>query len=163
MPRASTKTSFDVDPQVRQPFNMDDLMQGGPEIEAIPAEADIKSIMETEQFMNEMLVIRFLDSGDPNAPKLIEIGVNTAGHDGRQGGKSTRMGFERGVKYSIPRYMFEAIAHSKRTTLEQVRDPRDPMSIMHVERHAFSYPFECLSDPNPKGQSWRDKVMSDPA
>lgn len=163
MAKMKTEFSGDTDPQAREPFDMSSLMTGGPEIEAIPPEVDLKKIAEEEAFMNDILEIRFVNTGDENAPRVIEVGVNTASRDGTQGGKSVKMGFIPGVKYKVPRYVFEVIAHAKRTTLEQTRDPQDPMKIMHVERHAFFYPFECLADPNPKGQAWRERVMNSPA
>lgn len=161
MPRAQ-KTTYDVPQKASQPFDMGTLVQGGPEIEVIEGDKDFKKLSEDAAFMEEMIDIRFLSTGDINAPKLIEVGVGTAAADGKTGGKMTRKGFQRNKVYRVPRFMFEVLAHAKISTLRQVQDPRNPMEMMQILEHSFSYPFECVNDPNPKGEAWREKVLNDP-
>lgn len=179
MARKSAATSFDAQPQVRPPFDMDSLVEGGPQIEVV-TDSDFQKVAEDEAFMNEIIKIRFISNGDPNAPKMVELGVNTAGRTGKmgsptddypdgrpgtaaRGGKSVKKGFAYNVVYDVPRYVAEVAAHAKITSLQQVADPRDPMRMMHVERSTFFYPFEVVADKNPKGRMWLEKILSDPA
>jgi hypothetical protein len=141
---------------------MDTLAQGGPEIEVVQGDKDFRKLAEDAAFMEEMIDIRFLSSGDQNAPKLIEGLAGTSSPDGKTGGKTTYMGFQRGTVYTVPRFMFEIFAHAKISTLRQVPDPRNPVEMLQVLEHAFAYPMECVRDPNPKGAAWREKVLADP-
>lgn len=159
---ARTKTSYDVPQKPSVPFDMDALVQGGPDLEVVQGDKDYQKVAEDAAFMEEMIEIRFLGTGDVNAPKMVEVGVGTSAPDGKSGGKSTRRGFMRGKVYTVPRFMFEVLAHAKVSTLKQVQDPRNPMELLNVVEHSFFYPFECVNDPNPKGEAWREKVLADP-
>ncbi len=177
---ARERTSYDAQPKARPPFNMDSLVQGGPDIEVVEADADLRKLYEDEKFMNEIVHVRFLSSGNANAPRMVELGANLAGHtgprrkptedfpDGRPGvaqggGRSVRRGYDYNKVYPIPRFLLEVVAHAKVTTLKQVQDPRNPMELLNVEEHSFYYPFECVRDDNPKGRAWLEKCMNDPA
>ena len=153
----------DVHVKARPPMDLSAIMNGGGDIELV-SEGDTTNDLYTDPaFLNETLEIMFIENGDPNAPKLVELLVNTVGNDGKTGGKSARLAFARNVKYAIPRYVFEVIAHAKVTTLQPTQDPRDPMNITYVEKHAFYYPCQVLHDPNPKGAAWRELVLNQPA
>jgi hypothetical protein len=153
----------DVEPKARKPFDLSSLANGGGDIEIVSAGNKQNDLYTDPAFLNEELEIMFMDNGDPNAPKLVELLVNTIGADGKTGGKSTRLAFARNVRYVIPRYVFEVIAHAKITSLQPVQNRNDPMNITYVERHSFYYPVQVLSDPNPKGAAWRELVLSQPA
>ena len=159
---ARIRSSYDVQQKPSTPFNMDALVQGGPEIEVVKGDKDFRKVAEDAAFMEEMIDIRFLGTGDVNAPKMVEVGVGTSSPDGKSGGKNTRKGFVRGKVYTVPRFMFEVLAHAKVTTLKQIQDPHNPMELLNVTEHSFFYPFECVHDANPKGEAWREKVLADP-
>lgn len=159
---ARNQTSYDVQNKPSVPFDMESLADGGPDIEVVHADADFRKVAEDTAFMAEIIEIRLLGTGDPNAPKMVEVGVGTASADGKTGGKNIRMGFERGRIYRVPRTVFEVLAHAKVSTLKQIPDPRNPNELLNVTEHSFFYPFECVNDPNPKGLAWREKVMNDP-
>lgn len=163
MSRKQERTSYDAKPKARPAFNMDALVQGGPDIEVVEADGEFQKLAEDTKFMNETVYVRFLSTGNPNDPTMVELGVNTIGANGKSGGLSVRRGYERGRVYPMPRYLLEVAAHAKTTTLEQVPDPRNPVEKINVERHSFFYPFECVRDDNPKGRMWLDRVMNDPA
>lgn len=182
MPRVARqeRTSFDVPPQQSQAFDLGTLKEGGPDILVADRDTDLKKLMSDEAFMHEMIKIRFLDSGDPNATKAVELKVATGGITGpmgaatadypmgvpgkaSRGGKVTQMVFARGVVYEVPRYVFEVAAHAKTSTLSQTSDPRAPMELVQTLKNSFQYGFECVYDPNPKGQAWREMVLRDPA
>jgi len=174
------RTSYDAQVKEKPAFNMDALLQGGPDIEVVKLDQNYQQLAEDDKFMYEMVKIRFLPDSNPNSPRLVELAVNTGGHTGAMGkptekypmgvpgiastgGKSVKRGFERGVVYEVPRYIAEAAAHAKIQTLEQSSHPNNPYEIVQRLRDTFYYPFEVVHDPNPKGRGWLEKVMSDPA
>lgn len=136
--------------------------------------------MEDEKFMNEPIEIRCLESNNPNDPKAVQISIHCGGITGPMkkdkdgnwkpgvpspGGKTATYVFERGRKYVVPRFVYEALAHSKQTTTRQMPHPTQPMEMLQTQHHTHSYNFECLRDsnPSPKAQAWRERVLSDPA
>lgn len=182
MPRVAKqeRTTYDVPPQQSPAFDLNTLKSGGPDILVADRDTDLKQLVQDEAFMHEKIEMRFLDSGDPNATKAVEIDVSTGGITGPmgpptpehpegtpgvagRGGKRTKMVFARGKVYTVPRYVFEACAHAKITTLVQNEDPRNPREMVQTLRHSFNYPFECVYDPNPKGAAWREMVLRDAA
>ena len=153
--------TYDVEPKARAPFDLSSLASGGPDIELVSGgHENHPRLWEDPAFLNETLEIMFIETGDPNAPKLVELLVATIGNDGKSGGKKVRLAFQRNIKYAIPRYIFEVIAHAKVTTLQKVDDPRDPMNVKYVERHSFYYPCQVLYDPNKDGAAWREHVLN---
>lgn len=180
MPRMSKAASHDVNLPAGAPFDIGTAVAGGPDIVVAPPNADIKSIVQDEKFMNELVEIRCLETSDPNAPKAVEITVQTGGITGPMrkdengnmipgvpgpGGKKHTYVFQRGLKYTVPRFVYEALAHAKMTTLKQTPHPTQPMEMLQTQTNNFFYQFEMLRDSNtsPKAQAWREKVLSDPA
>jgi hypothetical protein len=167
-------------PQSQRPFDTGLLAAGGPDIVVPPPGSDIKRLIEDEAFMNEELIVRIGSTGDPNAPKAVEICVSTGGVTGPmgpptnefpdgtpgragRGGKTYKNVFALDTDHKIPRFVFEILAHAKTTVLRQTPHPTDPTKTTHTNSHSFSYNFSCLHDPNPKGQAWREKVLADAA
>ena len=180
MPRLSKAASHDVDLKPSMPFDIGTLQGGGPQIEVAPPNVDLKAVIEDEKFMNELMEIRCLETSDHNAPKAVEITVQTGGITGPMtrdehgnlrpgmpgpGGKKVTYVFERGKKYTVPRFAFEALAHSKVTTLKQIPHPTNPNEMLQTNHNSFFYQFEVLRDSNnsPKAEAWREKVLLDPA
>lgn len=159
---ARKQTTYDVDHKPSAPFDMDTLQDGGPEIEVVSDDKDIRKLTEDAAFMNEPIDIRFLGSGNPNDPKMVEVGIGTIGADGKTGGKMYRQGYVRNKVYTVPRFVFEVLAHAKVSTLKQIPDPRNPVESLNVLEHSFFYPMECVHDANPKGEAWRERVLNDP-
>ena len=160
--RRAERTTHDVRLKPSVPFDMSTLSQGGPDIEIADGDKDLRKLVEDAQFMEEMIDIRFLSSGNPNDPKLIETAVGTSSPDGKTGRKTTRLGFQRNKVYTVPRFVFEVLAHAKISNLRQIPDPRGGMEPLSVLEHSFFYPFECVRDPNPKGEAWRQARLDDP-
>ncbi len=180
MPRMQKAASHDVNLPPSAPFDINSAAAGGPDIVAVPPNADLKSLAQDAKFMHEPVEIRILETSDSSAPKAVEITVHTGGITGPMkrdehgnlqpgvagpGGKKHTYVFQRGVKYTVPRFIFEALAHAKMTTLKQVPHPTNPMEMLQTNHHNFFYQFEMLRDSNtsPKAVAWREKVLSDPA
>ena len=161
--KAQPRSTYDHDDKATEPFDLATLTEGGPEIEVIGADQDIQRVIEDAAFMNENIEIRFHEANDANAPLAVEVDVRTRSADGKKAGKQYKRVLMRGVKHVVPRFVAEALAHSKNTKLVRVDDPRDPMNVKHIQKSAFYYPFEVVRDPNPKGRAWLDKVLADPS
>ncbi len=179
MPRI--QASYETNVPDTPAFGMDTLIAGGPDIIEAPADIDMRKLAEDEAFMHEGLTIRIMEDNDANSSKAVEISVQTGGitgpmgpktHEfpegtpgvGGRGGKLYKYVFERGRTYqNIPRFIFEALAHAKMSTMRQVPHPTRPMEMMSTTSHRYSYNFECMHDPNPKGQAWRERVLRDHA
>ena len=159
---------------------MNSLVQGGPDIVEAPPGADVRKLCEDEKFLNEPIEIVCKASGDPFAPKAVEITVETGGITGPmgpptpesphgtpgiagRGGKRVSYVFAYDRKYTVPRFVFEALAHAKMTSLRQSPHSTKPMEMIQRNVHTYSYNFECVRDANPKGQAWREKVLRDAA
>ena len=163
MPRVKVGTTHDVKLPASQPFDMGVLAEGGPELEVVQGDKDIRKLSEDAAFMEEMIDIRFHSSNNTNDPKLVEVAVGTSSPDGKTGKKTTRLGFQRNKVYTVPRFVFEVLAHAKVSALKQIQDPRNPMEMLNVTEHSFFYPFECTRDPSgAKGEMWRERVLNDP-
>lgn len=180
MPKMVKAASHDVELKAGMPFDINSAAQGGPDLVVPPPNADLKSILRDEKFMTELVEIQCLETSDQNAPKAVEITVQTGGVTGPMrkdadgnwrpgvpgpGGKKHTYVFQRGKKYTVPRFVYEALAHAKITTLKQIPHPTNPMEMLQTNHNTFFYQFEMLRDPNPspKAQAWREKVLSDPA
>ena len=181
MPKVAKATSsYKTDLPPSDPFTLEEVVQGGPDLVVVPADASIKDILQDEKFMNERLEIRCLETNDPSAQPTVQITVMTGGITGPMkrdkeghlkpgvpgpGGQKKTYIFERGRKYIVPRFVYEALAHSKQTETRQRPHPTMPMEMLQTQHHTFSYQFECLRDsnPSPKAIAWREKMLSDPA
>lgn len=164
-PKAAQHNSTEeVIARARDPFDISSLTQGGPDIE-IASESDKPNPKNWTDpaFLNELIAIKFLDTGNPNDPKAVELQINTLGLKGKTGGKSLRVVFMRNVVYRVPRFIFEVVAHAKTTTLQPTQDPKDPMNTLYIEKHSFYYPCQVVADANPDGPAWCEKVLNDPA
>jgi hypothetical protein len=107
--------------QDRAGFNMDELVRGGSDIEVVTADKDLVRVMKEAAFFEEILKIRFHETTDENAPRLVELGVGISPMKGGKGGKDVRRGFERGKIYDVPRFMVEIGAHAKVSALARSR------------------------------------------
>lgn len=184
MPRWPNKTnptpSDDVGQTQSPTFDIASLTQGGPDIIEAPADLDMRKLFENEAFLNEKIEIRCKANGDMNAPKAVEISVQTGGITGPmgpvtpdhpegtpgkagRGGKLVKYVFQYDRTYPVPRFVFEALAHAKTTALRQVPSQNDPLKMMQQNINTFYYNFECVRDTNPQGQAWREKVLRDAA
>lgn len=168
-----------VQARARDPFDLTQVNDGGPDLHVVGRDPDFEAVIQTPGFYDETVHIRILDTGDVNAPRMVELGAGIGpiasdkkpieDSDGKlinaKGlGIARRMAMMRNQIYRVPRYVVEILAHSKVTTLTQQMGPSNrPDDIVMVERHSFFYPFEVVRDDNPRGRMWLEKVLADPA
>ena len=176
VPRIKDASELPIPPSAI--FDMNTLVDGGPDIVVAPADADFKKLCEDEKFLNEPIVIRCKATGNNNDPKAVELMVQTGGVTGKmgaptdeypdgvpgragRGGKLHKYVFAYDRKYTVPRFIFEALANARVTTLRQTPHPTKPMEMLQQNVHTYSYNFECVSDPaGKKGEMWREQVMA---
>lgn len=111
-----------------------------------------KKKLEALAFNEELITVQVADSEDPNAERVIEVGVN---------GK--KQFFKRGQPQTVKRKYVEALARAKVTNYSQRVDATDPLVMNRLNpRTALRYPFALLEDANPRGgQAWLRQIMSE--
>lgn len=130
-----------------------EIVDDAPIIETVAESRDFRALAADEAFMNEMVEVLVHSSTDENqAPHVI---VNCNG---------TNQPIIRGVPTTIRRKYLEILARMKETKYSQVtRNPAAPDQIDMIARHGLAYPFELLSDANPRGRAWLQNVLAEPA
>lgn len=123
------------------------------EIETVSASRDFRQLASDEDFMNEFVVVHVHATTDENqAPHVI---VNCNG---------VNQPIIRGVDTRVRRKYVEILARMKETKYtQQTRNPAAPDQIDMIARSGLSYPFDVISDANPRGRAWLQNVMAEPA
>ena len=130
-----------------------EIVDDAPIIETVAESRDFSQLAADEGFMNELVEVMVHSTTDENqAPHVI---VNCNG---------TNQPIIRGVPTKVRRKYVEILARMKETKYSQVtRNPAAPDQIDMVARHGLAYPFELMSDPNPRGRAWLQNVLAEPA
>lgn len=113
------------------------------------SEREFRDTAEMAAFMEELVIIRMHTTTDVNAEPFVPVGCN---------GEQTWL--PRGVPIEIPRKFIESLTGltvSFRT--ERVQDPNAEEGFVQRASASQAYPFEILSDPNPKGRAWLARVL----
>lgn len=126
-----------------------------PGVEPISADIDFSQLAADEAFMAETVKIRIATTTDPNAPPFATLMVNDV---------RNRVQVPRGVVVPLKRMLVEVLARMRETRYRQPQaNPMDPESGNQLlANHANVYPFELISDPNPKGRAWFERLMAEP-
>lgn len=106
-----------------------------------------------EAFFNEMVDVIIHESTDPAAIPIPQINVN-----------GTNQFFIRGQKMAVKRKFLARLARMKqrRYTQQIVNDPASGNVIQRMVPHiGLRYPFSVISDPNPKGPQWLQKILNE--
>ena len=132
-------------------FNIGEIGSGSVEIEEVERTLD-SALLETEQFMNEMVTIMIAEtSDDDDADKLVQVSVN-----GRN------QFFVRGNPQAVRRCYVERLARMKKTGFSQNLDTLDESKFnMMKARSVLRHPFTVIEDRNPRGSAWLRAVLSE--
>jgi len=142
MARANSNNSIAID--IQEPEV--DLVQPGSEV-------DLHELAAEEAFMNEPVTIYVHPVSDENAPPYVILNVN-----------GTNQPVARGVNQEIKRKFVEVLARMKETKYHQVNNnPADPSDRSLIGRQGMCYPFDLITDRNPRGRAWLNKVMAEAA
>lgn len=122
-------------------------------IEPGRGEQDLHKMAEDELFMNEPVEIYVHPVSDENAPPYVILNCN-----------GTNQPVARGVNQVVKRKFVEILARMKETKYsQQPANPYEPDNRPLVGRQGMCYPFDMVSDRNPKGRAWLNKIMAEAA
>ena len=130
-----------------------EILDDTPTIDPVSQVADLRELAASEVFMNEMVEVMVHSSTDENQAPHVILNCN-----------GTNQPILRGVPMRVRRKYVEILARMKETKYSQVtRNPAAPDQIDMIARHGLAYPFEMLSDENPRGRAWLSNVLAEPA
>jgi hypothetical protein len=130
-----------------------EILDDTPTIDPVSQVADLRELAASEVFMNEMVEVMVHSSTDENQAPHVILNCN-----------GTNQPILRGVPTRVRRKYVEILARMKETKYSQVtRNPAAPDQIDMIARHGLAYPFEMLSDENPRGRAWLQNVLAEPA
>jgi len=130
-----------------------EILDDTPTIDPVSQVADLRELAASEMFMNEMVEVMVHSSTDENQSPHVILNCN-----------GTNQPIMRGVPTRVRRKYVEILARMKETKYSQVtRNPAAPDQIDMIARHGLAYPFELLSDDNPRGRAWLQNVLAEPA
>jgi hypothetical protein len=130
-----------------------EILDDTPTIDPVSQVADLRELAASEAFMNEMVEVMVHSSTDENQAPHVILNCN-----------GTNQPILRGVPTRVRRKYVEILARMKETKYSQVtRNPAAPDQIDMIARHGLAYPFEMLSDENPRGRAWLQNVLAEPA
>lgn len=113
------------------------------------SEREFKDTVELTAFMEEPVVIRLHPTTDENAEPFVPVGCN-----------GEQAWLPRGVNIEIPRKFLESLCGLQvRFRTERVQDPNAEEGYVQRASASMPYPFQIISDPNPKGRAWIERVM----
>jgi len=126
------------------------VVQEAVQIEPVSQDVDLSQEARDEQFMNEMVEIMIHESSDANAASHVTLGVN-----------GMNMVVFRGVPTPVKRKYVEVLARMVETKYNQVWDKREIERYEMKARTGLIYPFDVLSDANPKGAPWLRAIIAE--
>jgi hypothetical protein len=103
-------------------------------------------------FLEEMVMIRIHETGDPAAEPVVQLGVN-----GRQ------VFIRRGEDVFIRRKYVEQLLRAKPENVATNirRDADGEVRNMITKTRALKYPFSIVRDDNPLGRAWERKIRAE--
>lgn len=121
-------------------------------IETEPPTASVKAALEDERFMAEKVDILLHAPGSEDEHQFCEVTVNGQPFCLRRDGETV---------WSVPRAHVAVIAAAKTQRLVQKKITAADGSMGYEEKAVLQalYPFQVVSDPNPKGPAWLRQVV----
>lgn len=130
-----------------------EIVDDAPVVETVAESRDFRQLAADEAFMHEMVTVMIHATTDENQPPQVIVNCN-----------GTNQPIMRGVPTMVRRKYVEILARMKETKYSQVtRNASAPDQIDLVARHGLSYPFDLISDDNPRGRAWLQNVLAEPA
>jgi hypothetical protein len=130
-----------------------EILDDTPTVDPVSQIVGLRELAASEAFMNEMVEVMVHASTDENQSPHVILNCN-----------GTNQPILRGVPMRVRRKYVEILARMKETKYSQItRNPGAPDQIDMIARHGLAYPFEMLSDENPRGRAWLSNVLAEPA
>lgn len=107
---------------------------------------------EMLSFMDENLSIRLMETTEPNAAQLVQVACN-----------GVNQFLMRGKVQNVKRKFVEILARARTTNLStpEYIDSNGNRATRIVKSAGLTYPFQVISDRNPKGAAWLEKILSE--
>ena len=130
-----------------------EILDDTPTVDPVSQIVGLRELAASEVFMNELVEVMVHASTDENQSPHVILNCN-----------GTNQPILRGVPMRVRRKYVEILARMKETKYSQItRNPGAPDQIDMIARHGLAYPFEMLSDENPRGRAWLSNVLAEPA
>ena len=127
--------------------------EGIPLVEPVSRNSDLQSVVSSEAFMNEPVTVRLHETSDENLQQVAVLNCN-----------GINQPVARGTTVTIKRKFVEILARMKETKYTQRQlNPSEPDRMEMVPRSGLVYPFEVITDNNPKGREWVSNILAEPA
>lgn len=122
------------------------------------AESDMAKLAADDSFMNEPIQVRIAPSINPNDSPYAAITVSTIG------GQTERVVIGRGVVTHCKRMHIEVLARLKQVSYHQRPSPSIDLELGNrlFANTGLVYPFEIISDANPRGKPWLENILAEP-
>lgn len=127
----------------------------GADIQQVSETADLAKLASNEAFMNEPVIIRVMQTINPNDPPRFKLTCNSPAES---------ILVERGIPIRVQRKHVEILARMK-----EVRYVQKPPTSTDLETGnalyasvGQVYPFEVVKDDNPRGRAWLENILAEP-
>jgi hypothetical protein len=123
-------------------------------IEKVTQDADLKQLARDAAFMEEEVVIEIVSATTENDPPCVVLNVN-----------GVNQPVWRGVPSPIKRKYLEVLARMKETRYSQLATNYINPEVSNAlqPRTGIVYPFQVISDKNPKGAPWLRRILAEAA
>jgi hypothetical protein len=157
--RGIDSSNIDIENDTER-FSIEDTAAGRMPGGGAGIELDIAKVVKTdemdfEQFMRDELEIMLAEPATENEPGFVEINVNG----------DYRLLPRDGNAVKLRRYHVAVLARAKQARLKQrkIVNPDGSMGFQEETVLSLSYPFQVITDPNPrKGSPWLKQMLSNP-
>ena len=123
-----------------------------PAIEPVTDLTNFKEKAAILAFMDEIVEVEVHTSTDESEPQFVQLW-----NDGRS------QVIPRGIPTPVKRKYVEVLARLKANKFrnEEFRDPAGNESVRWPKTTGLRYPFNVVTDPNPRGRSWLRGVLAE--
>lgn len=120
------------------------------EVEVVDPARVSKAKLDNLAFNEEIVVVRVQETDDQFAPQFVDIWVN---------GKKQR--FMRGQDTKCARKFVEGLCRAKPVSYrnEAYQDNEGATAYRWPTRSGLAFPFQMISDKNPRGEEWLRKLL----
>lgn len=130
-----------------------EIKDDAPVIETVAESKDFSQLAADEAFMNELVTVMIHSTTDENQPPHVIVNCN-----------GVNQPIVRGMPMKVRRKYVEILARMKETKYTQITPNPAAPDVSHMQaRSGLAYPFDLISDDNPRGRAWLQNVLAEPA
>lgn len=121
------------------------------QVEPVTGDRALKQLVEEDTFMEEPVEIMIHQGYGDSDPDHVVLNCN-----------GTNMVVFRGVATTVKRKYVEILARMSETRYSQRRHPINLDQSDLIPRTGLVYPFDVVTDENPKGRAWLRAIIAHP-